>query len=272
MGNRFFLCWRKTGHGGMNWASGLQQSCDVFFYTLGIRLGVDRMHQFARLFGFGQKTRLDFDVEASGLAPSGRYLNKRYGTRGWSNGQAMNIAIGQGEVLVTPIQLAVYASAIATGNLVKPTIGDYLKNPFTEEIHKIEPEITPVPFKSRTLAMIREGMWRVVNEPGGTAFRQKRPDIVMAGKTGTAQNPHGKDHALFVGFAPFDDPIIAVAVVVEHGEHGSSTAAPVACKMMERYIYDLYIGPRPDWGWVEAPKSEPDSLKAAEEVPDVHDE
>ncbi|MBM3325801.1 MAG: penicillin-binding protein 2 [Calditrichaeota bacterium] len=248
IGNRYFRCWNKNGHGTLNWAGGLQKSCDVFFYSVGLRLGVDRIGQYAQIFGFGARTGIDLDGEIKAIAPTAAYLTKRYGARGWTKALAANIAIGQGEVTVTPIQLAVYVSAIATGSLVKPLLGKELVNPISGERRSIDPAVKPVGLKPATLVKIREAMRMVVNEPGGTAYRQRRPQIVMAGKTGTSQNPHGKDHALFVGFAPFDDPIIACAVVVEHGEHGSSAAAPIACALMEAYLYELYPGPQPlEW-------------------------
>ncbi len=243
VGNRFFLCWNKRGHGVVDWRKGIQMSCDVFFYHQGLSLGVDRMGGYARRLGFGAKTGIDFDVESKGVAPDAAYMDKRYGKNKWAKGQVVNHAIGQGEVLVTPAQLMVYTAAIATGNLIKPRLGDFLENPKTGERIYIEPDIKKVNISAATLAKIREGMTAVVNEPGGTAFRQHRRDMVLAGKTGTSQNPHGKDHALFVGYGPADNPKIAVAVVVEHGEHGSSTAAPIACSLMEQYIHDLYPGP-----------------------------
>ncbi len=248
IGNRFFRCWNKSGHGSLNWAGGLQKSCDVFFYTVGLRLGVESIARYAMLFGFGNRTGIDLDGEIRGIIPTTAYLSKRYGNRGWSKALAANIAIGQGEVAVTPIQLAVYTSAIATGNLVKPLLGKELVNSISGEHRSIDPVIKPIPISTTTLSKVREAMRMVVNEPGGTAYRQCRPQIVMAGKTGTSQNPHGKDHALFVGFAPFDDPIIVCVVVVEHGEHGSSSAAPIACALMEAYLYELYTGPAPiEW-------------------------
>ena len=244
LGRRFFACWNAGGHGSVKWGKAIQQSCDVFFYTLGMNLGVDKMAKYARRFGFGAKTGIDFNVENSGITPNSAYLDRKYGVKGWTKGQALNISIGQGDVLVTPVQLAVYTSAVATGKIVKPRIAEYLVNSSSRDTVFIKPELKPLNIKLRTLNMLREGMRLAVNEPRGTAYWLRRPDIVIAGKTGTAQNPHGEDHALFVAYAPFDDPMIAVAVVIEHGEHGSTAAAPVACSIIDRYMQSIYPGPR----------------------------
>lgn len=268
VGNRRFSCWLKRGHGGMDWPRGLQHSCDVFFYTVGLRLGAERMGKFIQEYGFGARSGIDLDGEVRGIAPTEKYLNKRYGEGLWSNGLLANIAIGQGEVVVTPVQLAVFVGAIATGWVVQPHLGKVLRNPVTGEQRTIDPVLRPLKVSLATLNKVREAMRMVVNEPGGTAYLQRRPDFVICGKTGTSQNPHGKDHGLFVGYAPVDDPVIAIAVVIEHGEHGSSSAAPVACSLMERYIYNMYPGPHlPRPGYVPPPSPPPDSVRAAPTPP-----
>jgi penicillin-binding protein 2 len=203
---------------------------------MGLKLGVDRFDKYGRQFGFGSKTGIDLDGESSGLLPGLKYLNQRYGENKWSRGLLANLAIGQGEVLVTPLQLAVYVSAIATGYLVQPHLANHLVDPVSREVRHVTPSVKPLQLDRWVLDDVREAMRRVVNEPGGTAFWLKNKDIEIAGKTGTAQNPHGKDHALFVAFAPFKDPVIAVAVVVEHGEHGSTCAAPIACELIKKYL------------------------------------
>ena len=236
VGNRWFRCWNHGGHGSVGPIDALQRSCDVFFYQMGLKLGVDRFDKYGRQFGFGSKTGIDLDGESSGLLPGLKYLNQRYGENKWSRGLLANLAIGQGEVLVTPLQLAVYVSAIATGYLVQPHLANHLVDPVSREVRHVTPSVKPLQLDRWVLDDVREAMRRVVNEPGGTAFWLKNKDIEIAGKTGTAQNPHGKDHALFVAFAPFKDPVIAVAVVVEHGEHGSTCAAPIACELINKYL------------------------------------
>lgn len=245
IGRRWFNCWNKGGHGEVRLTKAIQQSCDVFFYNMGLSLGADRMSKYCKLFGFGVRTDIDLDSEAPGIIPSVRYLDSKYGKGKWTRGQLANIAIGQGDVLVTPVQLAVYTAATSTGYLTQPHLTNRLVSPVSGEVYQIKPSTNSLKLSSRTLRTIQEGMRMVVNEPGGTAYWLKNNDITLAGKTGTAQNPHGEDHGLFVGYAPFERPLIAVAVVIEHGEHGSTSAAPVACRLMERYIQDLYPGPSP---------------------------
>lgn len=262
IGNRPYKCWKKAGHGVVGWRESIKQSCDVFYYTLGLELELESMSQYAKKLGFGTRTDVDIDGELSGLIPDKKYMDGKYGKNGWTRGQFANIAIGQGDVLVTPIQLAVFTAALATGKLCRPRIVDHLVNRENGDTIETKSDVTDIDISTKTLQKIRDAMRSVVNETGGTAAGQKRYDIVLAGKTGTSQNPHGEDHALFVGFAPFNDPQIAVAVVVEHGEHGSSTAAPIAAKMMEYYIHDLYPGPIPRPPVVRMTKEEADTIAA----------
>ncbi len=265
IGRRNFNCWNHAGHGSLDWKESLQRSCDVFFYTVGLELGVKVMEKYSRIFGFGSDTHIDLDGELSGITPSIEYMNRKYGVRKWTRGQLANIAIGQGDVLVTPMQLAVYTGAIATGRIQKPRLVEKLHNPTTGDINHTKESSIPLNLPDATRNKIREAMRLVVNEPGGTAYWLRKHDIVIAGKTGTSENPHGEDHGVFVGFAPFDNPLIAVAVIVEHGEHGSTSAAPVACSLMERYIHDLFPGPRQRRVWrVKKDTTKTDSLRTNE--------
>jgi len=261
IGRRFFSCWKKAGHGSVGWKESIQQSCDVFYYSIGLKLGVDIMSEYVRHFGFGVSSGIDFDTDFKGIIPDTKYMDRKYGKRGWTRGQAANISIGQGDVLVTPMQLAVYTAAIATGYIVQPRIAYQLLYPDYSKTISIEPELRPVEISPQTFRKLREGMRLVVNAEDGTAYWLKREDIVIAGKTGTVENPHGEDHGLFIGYAPFNDPVIAVAVVVEHGEHGSTSAAPVACKLIERYVNDLYPKPRALPHRTRAPRQEMISRK-----------
>ncbi len=245
LGRRWFKCWNAGGHGTVGRLEAIQQSCDVFFYSLGLALGVEKISQYCRELGFGKRTGIDIDSELPGIIPSVKYLDRKYGTGKWTRGQLANIAIGQGDVLVTPVQLAVYVAAIATGRIVKPRLANRLVDTAGGSVQEVASEVSSLKLSPETLDILREGMRMAVNEPGGTAYWLRNPGLIMAGKTGTSQNPHGEDHGLFVGFAPFDRPLIAVAVVIEHGEHGSTSAAPVACRLMRRYIEDLYPGPQP---------------------------
>lgn len=261
IGRRFFKCWKVGGHGSVDAVTSIRESCDVYFYSVGMTLGAQKMADYARKFGFGMPTGIDFNVEQSGVLPDKRYLDKKYGKKGWTRGQSANISIGQGDVLLTPVQLAVFTSAIAKGFICKPQIASHLSNPKSNEIRKIEPEIHLLDVDPDILKLIRQGMYEVVNVEHGTAYWLRRPNLKIAGKTGTSQNPHGLDHALFVGYAPFDDPQIVAVVVVEHGEHGSTSAAPIACKLMERFMDNLYPGPKEPVKKVKyTEKSQSDSL------------
>lgn len=238
VGNRPFKCWNQSGHGAVNARQAVERSCDVYFYTLGLELGIDRMAKYLRAFGFGSSTGIDIDGENSGLIPDSDYMNRRFGKGNWTLGNLSNIAIGQGDVLVTPLQLATFCAALAnSGYLVKPHIfrGTVNRNPDywignQPELKKIEG------ISEKTMNLIREGMFLVVQGEHGTAKWLANPNVQIAGKTGTAQNPHGEDHALFIGFAPYDNPTIAVSAIVEHGEHGSSMAAPIVVKIIQKYL------------------------------------
>ncbi len=238
-GNRTFKCWKKGGHGHVVPLQAVEQSCDVFFYKLGLELGVDGIHSAYSRVHLGRPTGVDQTSEASGLIPSVDYYNRRYGPRGWTRGFIPSIAIGQGEVLVTPMQMCAYAAAIANGKVWrKPYLVDAIFDPQTETLTKI-PHADPEPLNadSQWIWMAQEGMRRVV-WGAGTAARQRDEEVKIAGKTGTAQNPHGDDHAWFIGFAPIDDPIVATCVLVEFGMHGSSIAAPIAKEVMKRYVLE----------------------------------
>jgi len=259
VGRRFFKCWNKGGHGNVNWRGAILGSCDVYFYTIGMKLGIEKISEYSRLLGLGKVTSLDFDNESKGIIPDTKYMNKKYGKKKWTRGQIANISIGQGDVLTTPLQLAVYTCALATGKLASPLLASNIVNPNSHENIEFIARSSPVEISLETLDKIRQGMREVVTNPKGTGRRQFWRKVEIAGKTGTSQNPHGEDHALFVGYAPYDNPHIAVAVIVEHGEHGSSTAAPIAGAIMEKYIQDLYIGPYPI-RYPEVVKAIPDSL------------
>lgn len=238
VGNRTFKCWKKGGHGRVDALTSIEQSCDVFYYRVGLMLGVDGVHRAFDRVHFGRQTGIDQTSEAAGLIPSEAYYNKRYGENGWTRGFIPSISIGQGEVLVTPVQLCAYACALADGKYWRqPYIVEGVYDAATRTLEKRAlPEPDPIDAAPQNIAIVREGMRRVVWGGGGTGARQRDEQVKIAGKTGTAQNPHGDDHAWFVGFAPVDDPIIATCVLVEFGEHGSSAAAPLSKEIMKQYV------------------------------------
>jgi len=236
-GTRAFRCWRPEGHGRLNLVQAIIQSCDVYFYQLGLKVGLKRWSHYAKLCGFGEKTGVDLPNEAKGFVPSPEYYNKKFGKGEWVKNLVINLAIGQGEVLVTPLQLASFYGGLATdGTIYQPHI---LKDITTLDGRVITTQskvLRRLPFSSSTLELLKEAMIGVVNAGYGTGNLARISDIIVGGKTGTAQNPHGEDHAWFVGYAPAEDPKIVVAVLVENAGHGGTFAAPVAKAIISKYL------------------------------------
>jgi penicillin-binding protein 2 len=231
-----FGCWRKHGHGVVSLHRAIVESCDVFFYEVGKRLGIDRIYAYATGLGFGKKTGIELGNERLGLIPNTEWkLEKK--KLPWFLGETFNAAIGQGYVGVTPIQLAEMTSTVANGGILyKPTLIKGAK-PIIYGKAKINPE---------NLENVKKGLFGVVNEPSGTGWASRSSLTSIAGKTGTAQVVSSKkgryyseafrDHAWFVAFAPVEKPEIALSVLVEHGGHGGTTAAPIAKTAIEAYM------------------------------------
>ncbi|MBS3757632.1 MAG: penicillin-binding protein 2 [Desulfobacterales bacterium] len=251
-GNRLYHCWKEVGHGRLNVVQALSQSCDVFFYHMGKRLNVDTLAKYAHGCGLGSPTGIHLNGEADGLIPTSEWKLERYGSP-WQGGETLSIAIGQGYNLVTPLQMAVLIAAIANGGTrYQPTILKTIETVEGKQVKKGRPAISGrLPAGKKTLETIRKGLWRVVNARHGTAYWHVRDkSIEISGKTGTAQivsrkkgeerseevEDQYKPHAWFIGYAPSDNPEIAVSVLVEHGEHGSSGAGPIAGKLMRSYL------------------------------------
>ena len=241
LGNRYFSCWKQGGHGRVNLRQAIVSSCDVYFYQVGLRLGVDGLKKYAQLFGLGAKTGINLQGEKAGLIPSYRWKKERVGG-GWSAGEVACLAIGQGYNLITPLQAANLYAAIGNGGTL------YLPKYILKGVKgdgTVDMEFSPQPTRRvsvspDTLAIVRDALGGAVNAPEGTGGRGRVVGIEVAGKTGTAQvvgrgKGSGKrfsDHAWFVAFAPKDEPEIVVAVVIEHGGHGGAAAAPVAQKFL----------------------------------------
>ncbi|MFH1335399.1 MAG: penicillin-binding protein 2 [Candidatus Zixiibacteriota bacterium] len=236
-GKRAFDCWKPGGHGSLNLNGAIVQSCNVYFYQLGLRVGLKRWSEYAQLCGFGKKTGVDLPEEAKGFIPTPEYYQKKFGKGEWINNLVINLAIGQGEVLVTPLQLAVFYGGLATdGTLYRPHLLKELETP-DGQIQLTQPEkIGRLPFSPATLRILQQAMIGVVNEPVGTGYLAHIPDITVAGKTGTAQNPHGEAHAWFVGYAPAGNPQIVVVVMIENAGHGGTFSAPVVKKIIEKFL------------------------------------
>jgi penicillin-binding protein 2 len=251
-GNREYRCWRKQGHGNVAFHRAIVESCDVFFYDVGQRLGVDRIAAWAHALGLGKKTGIDLDNEKAGTIPSSQWKEQRFHER-WYPAETLSVAIGQGYVAVTPIQLAELAAEVANG-------GTLYKPQFVREVDALDGSVTqtfPPVVENQTridpkvLDEVRSAMGDVVNASDGTGKAAKIDGIIVAGKTGTAQvvkeaqgartketalSDKNRDHGWFMAFAPVDHPKIAIACIIEHSGHGGSTAAPVVKAVMEKYF------------------------------------
>lgn len=256
-GNRTF---KDLGvHGSTNVVEAIQRSCNVFFYQLIHKIGLERWAEYGKRFGFGQPTGVDIGEETVGLVPNGDYYDRVYGKGRWTQGYLVSLAVGQGELGVSPLQMAVYAAALANGGtLHQPHAVEFIRNKLTNRIDQFQQRTRQVGLSAKTVALVREGMRRVVSEPRGTGRAARIPDVVVSGKTGTAENPHGDDHAWFVGFAPFDSPTIAVAVMLENAGSGGSRAAPLAGLVMEKYIHGEIRRYKPN---SRSPQPIPDTTK-----------
>jgi penicillin-binding protein 2 len=239
-GNRFFRCHRKEGHGSPALLEAMMRSCDVYFYQVGIRVGVDRLTRYAAGCSLGVVTGIDLPQERSGLVPTVDWFERmRDGVPG--PGSALNLAIGQGELLLTPIALARLVAAVCNGGaILNPYVVEEVLDrdgaAFPLPDRKEQASRARLPATETELAVLKEALEAVVMAPGGTGRRAQVGSIRIAGKTGTAQNPHGDDHALFVAFAPVEDPEIVVVAVLEESGHGGAVAAPVAQRVLEAVL------------------------------------
>jgi len=250
-GHRSYRCWKKSGHGKISIHQAIVGSCDVFFYQVGIRLGVDRLAFYSRAFGLGKPTGIRLPGEKGGLIPDRRWKRKRF-HEPWYQGETLSIAIGQGYVLATPLQMAMLTASVANnGKLLRPLIVKKIVDIHEKALKETSPEVRArLPISEKTLKIIKSGLWGVVNEPHGTAHRARLKDISVSGKTGTAQvvrirrdklsrkkiAEHLRDHAWFVAFAPSGQPVIALSVLIEHGGHGGAAAAPIAGKFLRAFF------------------------------------
>jgi len=234
-GNRGFKC-HGGRHGAIDVRTAIQKSCNSFFYQLMTKINLDKLHNYGMEFGMGQTTGIDIFEQRNGLIPSTEYYDRVYGKRGWTKGFLISLGIGQGEVGVSPIQSAAYASVIANGGVFhQPHFVRRIFHKQTGTFEDMPISSKPVSVSAKNMAIVREGMRRVVQ--AGTAVSAALPDVEVSGKTGTAQNPHGKDHAWFICFAPYDNPEIAISVMVENAGFGAVAALPVARQMLKYHFY-----------------------------------
>jgi penicillin-binding protein 2 len=251
-GNRRYGCWKEGGHGPVSLNRALAESCDVYFYQVGLKVGVDSLAEYANRMGLGHKTGIEFEYEKSGLIPTANW-KKLAKDEPWQEGETLSIAIGQGFNLVTPLQICQMTSALANGGILyKPYLVEKIIDPEGQVLQEFAATVDMELIGMNTyLGLIREGLVAAVNDRHGTGKAAQLKDITVAGKTGTAQvvalekfkevdeedvaYKH-RDHAWFTSYAPAVNPEIAVTVLVEHGGHGGSAAAPVAKKVLERYF------------------------------------
>ncbi len=249
-GNRDYRCWKKEGHGTVKLRRAIVESCDVYFYQLGMRLGVNRIAKYASAAGLGSPTGFPLGKERPGLVPTSDWKKKRFGVP-WQGGENLSVAIGQGYNLATPLQIACTLSALFNGGkYYQPRIARAVRAPHGEDLAEIPPLVLRnIPISEETIEFVREALWGVVNAPGGTGARARVEGYNVAGKTGTSQviqrkegkseptSPEFQDHAWFACFAPSSNPEIVVAVLVEHGGGGGANAAPVARQVLESYYH-----------------------------------
>jgi penicillin-binding protein 2 len=271
-GNRTFRCWRRAGHGTVDINKALAESCDVFFYHVGIELGIDRLAWYAKACGLGSPTGVGLYPEGRGLVPTAQWKKKRVGVT-WQQGETLSVAIGQGYNLTTPIQMAMLTAAVANGgDRLRPTLVKSIKSADGSIVSQAERQVIgQLPISPANLETVKRGLWTVVNTTKGTAYKARIEGVEMCGKTGTAQvvgrkpgvklseeelAAHLKPHAWFVGYAPAEAPRIAVAVIIENGEHGSTAAAPVVSAVIRRYLLGPEPEPEPDPGEGEGGVSE----------------
>ena len=246
-----FRDWKAGGHGTVDLHKAVVESCDTYFYGLAHELGIDAIHQFIRQFGLGKETGIDIMGEVGGLLPSQEWKMRRFGQK-WFVGDTISVGIGQGYTLTTPLQLAFATAVLANeGRVFRPHLVKHIQNSQTDALTTIEPDpIADVPFRKANVALVRDAMVDVTRPGGTAAWAGMGAKYLFAGKTGTAQvvgmkgqkydeknmPERHRDHALFIAFAPADHPAIAIAVLVENGGHGGSTAAPIARKVLDFYL------------------------------------
>jgi len=251
-GNRVYRCWKRSGHGEINVFQSIEQSCDVFFYHIGEKVGVDTLAKYARGCGLARKTGIILGNERNGLIPTSKWKLKRFGEP-WRGGENLSIAIGQGYDLVTPLQMAVLIAAVGNGGvLYRPQVLKIVRNSDGDIVETRAPVITGnLPASEKTLRIVKQGLFNVVQGKRGTARGVRIKGVEIAGKTGTAQvfsikegekinsdklKYHLRDHAWFICYAPAVNPVIAVSVLIEHGKHGSSGAGPLAKAVVKKYL------------------------------------
>ncbi len=252
-GNRDFRCWKEGGHGAISLHRAIVESCDIYFYQVGLKVGVDLIAQYANEFNLGRVTGISLPHEKPGTVPSSAWKKKRFGVP-WYSGETLSFSVGQGYLNVTPLQLLMLISGVANGGKqYLPQVVERVENIYGKKLKEYPPvELRRANVSEKTLQIVQEALRGAVNDPHGTGWTCALKEAKVAGKTGTAQvvrlpdnfkkgdmnrmPQKYRDHAWFVAYAPFEDPKIAMAVLVEHGGFGASAAAPIAKKVIEKYL------------------------------------
>lgn len=245
-GKRFYGCWLGSGHGTVDIIAAIKQSCDTFFYEAGLKLGIDRLAKYARMLGLGKKTGIELAGEAEGLVPGTKWKREARGSE-WKMGDTLSASIGQGFDLATPLQVALLGAEVANGGYeIRPHLVEKIISADGDILYKGREKRKKIAgISDESLAIVREGLEKVVGDAGGTAHLLDGYGLKIAGKTGTAQvvsreaaggKTIHKTHAWFVGYAPYDGAKIAVAAIVEHGGHGSSAAAPIVGEIIRTHL------------------------------------
>jgi len=223
-------------YGSAGFVSSIEHSINTFYYKLVLKIGFSNWTKYGRLFGFGDRTGIDIPEETKGLLPSAQYFDKVYGPKGWTLGYIVSLGIGQGELGVSPLQMACYCATLAnSGTYYQPHLVKFLKDPNTGEFTSISFKKRELPIEKEYFKIVQKGMYLVVNG-SGTARSIRTSYVSIAGKTGTAQNPHGRDHSWFIAYAPADNPKIAVCVLVENAGFGAAVAAPIAQRIILKFL------------------------------------
>ena len=251
---RRFRCWKREGHGSVNWARAIKVSCDIFFYSVGARLGVDKIAEYSHKLTFGEISQIDLENEKAGLVPSEKWAREKQ-KRKWYPSETISVSIGQGPLIVTPLQVANMMAAIANGgNVYQPHVLKSIDDVVDGKPQRrfVQPRVlNQVKLPENAILAVRQGLWAVVNEQGGTGGNARVTGLDISGKTGTVQviAQQGwvkaenlpfkyRDHAWFASFAPKENAKLVVVVFVEHGGHGGSDAAPLAKQLYEAKFRD----------------------------------
>ncbi len=233
-----YRCWKTFGHGWVNLNNALIGSCDIYFYQAGLQIKVDHLYKAARAFGLGSRTQVDLDAESPGLVPNAKWKEATQHMP-WFPGNTIQMSIGQGYLLTTPLQMLDVTCALANrGKIIRPHV---LYQILDERTHQVRQEVRPetlldTGFKAGNLERVRNALQMVVESVGGTGKKARIAGLEIAGKTGTSENPHGENHAWFTAYAPADDPTVAVIVLVENGGEGGIVAAPIAKRLIEKAL------------------------------------